>query len=139
MLGSFSPAGIVTVHAVGEDRGVRYLAMELVEGRPLDAILGEAAALEKLLDSDAAVGPAGTYDLACLWSLWSGLEKGEEKERYAKRAMGLLEKARAAGLFKGEVPLKNLKKDDPDLEPIRKRPDFKAFVAEVEKSSPDDP
>ncbi len=35
--------GIVTVFEAGEDRGIRYFAMELVEGRGLDEILREAA------------------------------------------------------------------------------------------------
>jgi formylglycine-generating enzyme required for sulfatase activity len=35
--------GIVTVHAVGENRGTRYLAMELVDGKPLDEVLEEGA------------------------------------------------------------------------------------------------
>lgn len=34
--------GIVTIHGVGEHRGVRFLAMEYVEGRGLDEILDEA-------------------------------------------------------------------------------------------------
>ncbi len=35
--------GIVQVHAIGEDRGVRFIAMELIDGRPLDALLEDAA------------------------------------------------------------------------------------------------
>ena len=37
-----SHPNIVALHAVGEEHGVRYLAMDLVPGRPLDEILAEA-------------------------------------------------------------------------------------------------
>src|SRR5262245_60793185 len=40
---------VVSVHGTGEDRGVRWIAMELVPGRGLDEILREAAAREERL------------------------------------------------------------------------------------------
>ncbi len=43
-IGRLRHPNIVTVIATGEDRGVRYLAMELVPGKGLDEILAEATA-----------------------------------------------------------------------------------------------
>lgn len=36
--------GIVEIHAVGEDRGNHFFAMELIEGAPLDRVIGELRA-----------------------------------------------------------------------------------------------
>jgi tRNA A-37 threonylcarbamoyl transferase component Bud32 len=46
---------IVTVHAAGEVDGVRYLAMEMVEGRRLDDLLGEVAAGREAVDTERIV------------------------------------------------------------------------------------
>lgn len=47
--------GIVAVHAVGESDGVRFLAMELVRGRSLDALLDEARGEGRFLPTTAIV------------------------------------------------------------------------------------
>ncbi len=47
--------GIVAVHAIGESEGVRFLAMELVRGRSLDALLDEARAEGRFLPTTAIV------------------------------------------------------------------------------------
>jgi serine/threonine protein kinase/formylglycine-generating enzyme required for sulfatase activity len=47
--------GIVAVHAIGESDGVRFLAMELVRGRSLDALLDEARAEGRFLPTTAIV------------------------------------------------------------------------------------
>jgi len=46
---------IVTVHAAGSDRGVRYLAMEMVPGRQLDDILAAVAAGRETLETARVV------------------------------------------------------------------------------------
>jgi serine/threonine protein kinase len=48
---------IVPVHAVGSDRGVHYYAMQLIEGRPLDAVIRELRG-----DADPVIGGT-TIDL----------------------------------------------------------------------------
>lgn len=47
---------IVQVHASGEERGVRYLAMEFVDGRALDDVVREAIAEGKRLDVPRVLG-----------------------------------------------------------------------------------
>ena len=39
-LAALNHPNIVTIHAVGEDQGIRFLAMELVAGRPLSSLVG---------------------------------------------------------------------------------------------------
>src|SRR5205085_11428573 len=85
--------------------------------------------------------PDACYDLACVWSLCIPAAKKDAKltpadrdrltEEYAARAVELLRQARAGGFFR---PAENvdLLKQDPDLDPVRSRDDFKAFVGEVE-------
>jgi formylglycine-generating enzyme required for sulfatase activity/predicted Ser/Thr protein kinase len=47
---------IVQIHASGEERGVRYLAMEFVDGRALDDVAREAIAQGKRLDVPRVLG-----------------------------------------------------------------------------------
>jgi len=47
---------IITVHASGVDRGVRYLAMEMVPGRQLDDLVAAAATGKETLDATRLVG-----------------------------------------------------------------------------------
>ncbi len=46
---------VVSVHAVGEDRGVRWIAMEYVPGRGLDEVLADAAARGQHVAASEAV------------------------------------------------------------------------------------
>jgi hypothetical protein len=59
----------------------------------------------------------------------------EKRDASAARALQLLRDVFAAGYF--GAPSNNRHLDaDTDFDPIRKRPDFKAFLAEVRKKHP---
>ncbi len=44
--GALAHPNIVTIHDVGDDNGVPYIAMELLEGRPLDEVLADETAFD---------------------------------------------------------------------------------------------
>jgi serine/threonine protein kinase len=75
------------------------------------------------------------YEAARVYAPASGHVKDETvKERYAARAVALLEQARVKGYFRDESSAARLKKDS-DLEPLRQREDFRKLLAEVEKKN----
>jgi tetratricopeptide (TPR) repeat protein len=84
-------------------------------------------------------GATGTvlYDAACVFAVASGTGKEgkpvKEADRYARRAVELLDRARQAGFFKLPGQVAQLKKD-PDLAAIRGREDFRTLLAGLEKS-----
>ena len=62
-IGRLSHANIVTVHDVGEDRGTIYIAMEFLEGRPLNEVIEEKQfSFEEVLDLGIQI--AETLDYA---------------------------------------------------------------------------
>lgn len=77
-----SHPGIVPVFAVGEDEGTYYYAMELVDGPPLDAALGELEGRNpsRLLNSIAVETSLGERCPAFLESRWVDAPRGA---RYA--------------------------------------------------------
>jgi serine/threonine protein kinase/tetratricopeptide (TPR) repeat protein len=80
------------------------------------------------------------YDLACALSLASAAARADGKlppaerernaEQYAARAVQLLGRARAAGLFKTAAKVDHLKKDA-NVDPLRDRAEFKKLLAEL--------
>ncbi len=70
------------------------------------------------------------YDFACIYSLAS-TKLGNDKKNNADQAMEMLQKAVQAGYN----DVAHMKKDT-DLDPLRKREDFKKFIAELEKKFP---
>jgi tetratricopeptide (TPR) repeat protein len=82
------------------------------------------------------------YNLACVHALASAAARKDDKldaaerektaERYAAKAVELLEKARTVGHFKTARNVADLK-DDADLESLQSREDFKRLRREVEK------
>jgi len=89
-------------------------------------------------DAEAVVAMRPTeanqlYDAACVFSLASGQVRSDadQVERYAKRAVELLQRSVASGFQNTE----HLKKD-PDLVPIHDREDYKGFIADVDKKPP---
>ncbi len=88
-----------------------------------------------------AMASTTLYDLACVYALASVFAHRDatlalaEQERlasdYASRSVGLLAKAQAAGFFKEQAEFEHLKKD-PDLDPLRSRPDFQQLLHELE-------
>jgi serine/threonine-protein kinase len=63
------------------------------------------------------------------------LERQQQAERYALRAVELLRQTKKAGLFQRVAAVTFMTKD-PDLDPIRDREDFRAFLREVQPSKP---
>jgi hypothetical protein len=55
-------------------------------------------------------------------------------EQYAGRALVVLDRARALGLFKTSAAIEQLMKDS-DLDPLRSRQDFKKFIIELEENA----
>lgn len=67
--------------------------------------------------------------LAC--AVVAQLVPADESEKAIADCLALLRRAGRAGAFNGPGPLAELKRA-PDLNPLRSRADFKAFLAEVE-------
>jgi hypothetical protein len=96
-------------------------------------------AAERLEQS--AVNAGDLYNVACILSRWvplaekdSTLPEGKRRQvsaDYATRAMAVLRKAVAAG-YRDLESLKN----DPDLEPLRRRDDFNQLLAELPTAKP---
>jgi serine/threonine-protein kinase len=94
---------------------------------------------ESLAGTSPLPGPI-LYDLACAFALCCAAVERDTKlpmtereklaEGHASRAMEMLTNAKAAGLFKNPNQVANLK-TDADLNALRKRRDFKDFLAEV--------
>lgn len=80
------------------------------------------------------ISPDTLYRLAGIEAQAAGHagDKGPA-ERYAMRAVALLEQARASGYFKSPAARQRLKMD-PHLEPLRQRTDFRSFLHQLEES-----
>jgi tetratricopeptide (TPR) repeat protein len=82
------------------------------------------------------------YQLASVCGLSAGVvrrdaklspaEREKRAEEYARLALGLLDKARAAGFFRARAARRRLRTNH-DLDPLRSRADFREWLAEVEK------
>jgi tetratricopeptide (TPR) repeat protein len=102
---------------------------------------GAAAAAEEVAALKSAAAMA-LYDAACALSLASaaagkdrGLPAARQKqlaEKYAARAVVVLNQAKAAGVFKNPSQVTHMKQDS-DLDAIRKRPDYGRLVADLEQ------
>jgi hypothetical protein len=86
----------------------------------------EAAAV----GADPALAPARLCDVASVYALAAG--RAPLVEGHARRAVELLEQA-AATLPPADL-IKRLK-DDPDLDPVRTRPDFQRLLADLAKKT----
>ena len=94
----------------------------------------KAIAAANLLERAAKNG-GDVYDAACGYALCSALvEKPEENERHAARAVALLKQA----IAKGYKDVAHLKKDA-DLDALRGRADFQALLKELEAKQPEKP
>jgi serine/threonine-protein kinase len=117
-------------------------ALELDDGSdPIGFRMGKALSLARAGDHARAVAVAEAltagkdvasrtlYDAACVCAL-SVAAKADSKlsDRYAARAVALLRRAQAAGLFKDPAHLQNMRKD-PDLKPLHRRADYQRFLA----------
>ncbi len=96
-----------------------------VTGQVAEAV-AEVAELAKQPFWTAAVW----YDFACVDSIVS-VKIADKKQEYTDRAMALLGKAVKAG-YQDAAHMRK----DTDLDPLRKREDFKKLIAELEKKTP---
>jgi hypothetical protein len=87
---------------------------------------------EELLEHSSPLSPWIFYNLACAYSRWSAVSSSgaspapAERDASAARAMAALRRAVAAGFDNvGHMGR------DPDLDPLRSRPDFQAVIMEV--------
>jgi tetratricopeptide (TPR) repeat protein len=100
-----------------------------------------AAAVAAEFDRVAAVGGGDCYNLGCVWALLlaaarkdvqlSTTDRDRLTEQYAAKAVGWLRRAQAAGYFQNPVRVAHLHKDS-DLDPLRPRPEFQQFLAELQ-------
>ncbi len=94
---------------------------------------GAVAAADRL--AQVAVTPGDAYNAACGYARCVPLaDKPEVKERYAARAVALLQQAVA----KGYKDVAHMKKDR-DLDALRDREDFQALLKELEAKPPEAP
>jgi tetratricopeptide (TPR) repeat protein len=103
-----------------------------------------AAAAAATLAAGPSVEPSNLAALAVVYALCRAAvhkdsalpaaERDRLAEQYAKQALALLAQANAAGLFKNQEQLKQLK-NDPDLESLRSLDKFKELLQDVEKQS----
>jgi tetratricopeptide (TPR) repeat protein len=88
------------------------------------------------------------YQFACVHSAASAAASKDRRltpadqsrlaEQYAARAVMLLVKAHTAGLFNDQATRKWVKQD-PDLDAVRSRDDFKKFISELEQDAKGSP
>ncbi len=98
------------------------------------------AEAEKAVGADPTNGDE-RYKLACVLALAAGgarkdaqmppVKAAELVEQYAGRSIRLLRKAHEANYFKTAEARKDLR-DDPDLDPLRQRPDFRKLLADLD-------
>ena len=102
-------------------------------------LLSTATAYEKLATADDRY----RYNGACAWSQASRLTNDDAKarEEYASKAVGLLRKTPTGKGYFADTPAKLAAhvKQDTDLDPLRDRADFKAFVASLETATSQPP
>jgi serine/threonine protein kinase len=102
----------------------------------------QAAAEVEVLTRSASATCDDLYNAVCVYSLCSetarrdavlaAVEREQQAEQYARRAVTVLEQAHAAGFFKEPGRVAHAKQDD-DLKSIRPRPDFQKLLRAVER------
>jgi WD40 repeat protein len=119
----------------GPNRNALRLERAVALARAGDHALAVAEA--HALAAAPGVPGAALYDLACVCALSSAAVKDSpgKKEEYAARAVELLARARAAGFFQDRETVAHMKQD-PDVEPLRSRPDYQRLLAGLEKQEP---
>ncbi len=100
-----------------------------------------ATAESQVMDKDAEVTAEGRYNLACVCALSIGATSKDDRlastervalaERYAARAVALLQKVEAQGYFKDAQRAKALATDE-DLLALRGRADFQQLLKQVQ-------
>jgi serine/threonine protein kinase len=130
---------------------VRY-SQELADTRVINAVtlaqLGDYVQASAQTDEALAKAPPGYelayYNGACAYANCSVAASRDATldltdqhkfiERFAARAVALLRHAKNGGFFNGPNRLKAMQ-EDPDVDPLRSRDDFKKLLRELEKSA----
>jgi serine/threonine-protein kinase len=104
-----------------------------------------AAAEAEALEGRPEVTDDGRYNLACVWALAAGPARADSRlpadhrqplaERYAARAVAVLGKLRAQGYFRDATHARDLA-EDPDLQALRGRPDFRRLLEKTTNNKP---
>jgi tetratricopeptide (TPR) repeat protein len=114
-------------NAAPDDARLRHAYM-LVQAGDGDKGL---AALEKVIASPTLPAPL-LYDAACAFAIAAGAKhQGNAAEPRAVKAIELLQRAQATGFFQPPPRLAWLKQD-PDLDSLRNRDDFRKWLAQLE-------
>jgi tetratricopeptide (TPR) repeat protein len=92
--------------------------------------LAEAEAL-------TVVEPTAMYNMACVHAIcsksihddqtWPNADRDKRSDAQAEKAMELLRSLHGGGYFKNPMRIRELMQD-PDLDPLRQRPDFRKFI-----------
>ena len=105
-------------------RSGRSCALVLAQMGDRAGALAEVAGVEEQSDDGGAL-----YTAAALHALLAA-QPADDAEDHADRAMSLLARARATGLLELPANLEEFSRDR-DLDPLRPRPDFRAFAADL--------
>jgi tetratricopeptide (TPR) repeat protein len=87
---------------------------------------------KQLLETDAvSTTPAVKYNVACLYAQAAKLAPERDRDKFAVRAVGYLNEILAStDYFRNALNVAHLDKDT-DLDPLRKRDDFQAFLVKA--------
>ncbi len=118
---------------LADDRDLRNDAHAQAAGSR--ARMGDLAWCLRALDALEKRSPSKDtlYLMACASSLASAAATGDEKERFAARAVDYLKCARAAGYFDDPDAVKHARETDDDLKPLHGRKDFDALMESLSK------
>jgi serine/threonine protein kinase/tetratricopeptide (TPR) repeat protein len=115
------------------DRAIALSAVNRQAAAREDAELS-ARLIEELLKLRVKPESGELYEAASVYAQLCLAVKGDAVilERYAARALALLNQAKAAGYFRDSQMVGKLKKDT-DFDPLRTRADFRGFMAEIDR------
>jgi len=120
-------------------------AIELTNGNARDLRMNRSLARARAGDHVLAIkeveaqiaekqtNPADLYNAACVYSVSSGVTKGDTKlkDQYAARGFELLQLAKAKDFFKDKANVENMKTDT-DLDNLREHEEFKKLLTEID-------
>jgi serine/threonine-protein kinase len=109
----------------------RQLCDQLRKGETEKALTGANAVLQlPLVPGDTCLALAAVFAVASTVA-----KDSDDKEKWAARAVGLLESARVAGFFADVKQQEQLQKDE-DFAPLRNRADYQRIVAKLGSALP---
>jgi tetratricopeptide (TPR) repeat protein len=92
----------------------------------------EAAAAADELTKEPTITPGGIFNLGCIMAICaSKTDDNSLRDAYSVKAVALLERAKAVGLFNDAKLIEQLQSDK-DLDAVRQRDDFRKLLSDVE-------